>query len=74
MCHVVYWVGNILDIMECIEMTIFGWSDISDDDDENTDDDWNENYNDTKIYDYDMKMMMRLKKVGSWGELHQWLR
>ena len=39
MCHVVYWVGNILDIMECIEMTIFGWSDISDDDDENTDDD-----------------------------------
>ena len=56
MCHVVYWVGNILGIMAYIEMTISGWNDDNHVDDENIDDDssdCNGNYDDTEKYDHD---------------------
>ena len=46
MCLVLYWVGNILGIMAYVEMTIFRWSDINDDHDENIDENGDENDDD----------------------------
>ena len=91
MCHVVYWVGNILGIMGYIEMTISGWSDINDNQDEKIDDDIHNSMKFmmtleittmtlrmmimmtmsslTMTQKIMMRMPMRLKKVGSSGEL-----